>query len=139
MEKSEVEAILEKALRQLESEHPKLFQLGVHERTLVSHLVCYLRDQFPRHSVDMEYNRQGPQNETKRREPEGDKIFPDLIVHCRGNNKSNLLAVECKKSGFRGSDKKKDIEKLKGMRRERCYTYAAFVVLKGGGSKVCWV
>ena len=139
MERSEIEAILKKALRQLENEQPKLFQLRVHERTLVSHLVCYLSGQFPEHSVDMEYNRQGSQGETKRRELTGEKILPDLIVHYRGNNKSNLLAVECKKSNCSRTDKEEDITKLKRLRQEKGYTHVAFVVLKSSGSKVCWV
>ena len=138
MKRSDVEAILKEALRQLEREHQELLQWKVHERTLVSHLVCYLRCRFPGYSVDMEYNREGGESNPKRR-PDGKTVFPDFVVHRRGDNERNLLAVECKKSPFRGSDKEKDITKLKGLRQERGYTHAAFVVLKSSGSKICWV
>ena len=138
MKRSDVEAILKEALRQLENDHQELLHWKVHERTLVSHLVCYLRGRFPGYSVDMEYNREGGECNPKRR-PDGKTIVPDFVVHRRGDDDRNLLAVECKKSPVRGGDNEKDITKLKGLRDKMRYTHAAFVVLKSSGSKIFWV
>ena len=137
MERSEVEAILKNALSKLERKHPELLQLKAHELTLVAHLFCYVRGRFRGYSVDMEYNRQGSEGDPKRLK--GRRVRPDLIVHVRGSEKGNLLVVECKKSNWSRTGKKADITRLKRFRQEKRYTHAAFVVLKSGGSKICWV
>ena len=125
------------ALSKIEKKHPELLQLKAHELTLVAHLFCYLRGRFRDYSVDMEYNRQGSEGVPKKLK--GRRVRPDLIVHVRGNDKGNLLVVECKKSNWNRTDKKENIARLKKFRQEKGYTHAAFVVLKSDGSKICWV
>jgi hypothetical protein len=65
-----------------------------------------LQAEFPKLRVDCEYNRHG--NEIKRlRVPRDDidwddteakTVFPDIVVHERGNDENNLLVIEVKKS-----------------------------------------
>ena len=64
-----------------------------------------MSSRFPQYNVDIEYNRMGPGLEPKDIEmPDGNgalttsRVFPDLIVHERGNNLRNLLVIEVKKS-----------------------------------------
>jgi len=57
---------------------------------------------FPEYDVDVEYNRHGLDAKAVTLPPGcrggGKKlIFPDLIVHRRGHNANNLLAVQIKK------------------------------------------
>ena len=62
-------------------------------------MACYLKNRFPSHSVDVEYDRVRAGGDRKRLGPrcvELDLFIPDLIVHKRGDNERNLLAVECK-------------------------------------------
>jgi len=69
-------------------------------------LAEYLQKKFPKFHVDCEYNRHG--DEIKKIEVPRDGInwddieqrtvFPDIVVHKRGNDKSNLIVIEVKKS-----------------------------------------
>lgn len=144
-ERPDVELILQQALRRLEKKHQQLLRWDVHERTLVSHLVCLLNGQFSRGlSVDMEYNRE--HGCAVKRNSSGATVYPDLIVHERGNDDNNLLVIECKKSNARKGEKTKAVEKLAEHQRKRKYKYAAFIVLEIGkerthckGWEICWM
>jgi len=72
--------------------------------------------------VDGEYNRQGRDGCPKLRN--GKPIYPDVIVHTRGDNKCNLCVIEFKKANNEASLKaqgfKEDVEKLKFLTGEAC-------------------
>jgi hypothetical protein len=70
---------------------------------------------FYGYSVDMEYNRQGIEGDKKMliRENQRKNIFPDLILHSRGEA-DNILVCEFKVQG----DKNGDFNKLKAMTRQ---------------------
>ena len=145
MERSDIEAILTEALSQLEREHQELLRWKVHERTLVSHLVCYLRCRFPGYSVDMEYNLEDGGTTSKRR-LDGRRVFPDFIVHERGTNENNLLAVECKRSDAPSGEKDDDLQKLRELRLCKRYRHATLIVFEvgenrtsRGGYTICWI
>jgi len=72
--------------------------------------------------VDGEYNRQGRDGCPKLRC--GKPIYPDVIVHARGDNRRNLCVIEFKKANGKGSLEtqgfKTDVEKLKFLTGAAC-------------------
>ena len=153
MEESKVEERLVEALGYLEQEHGELLLWSTPERTLVALVACYLRDRFPSHSVDSEYNRWGGNGESKRYgsaegKREGGTFTPDLIVHGRGHDERNLLAAEfklVKLSSIREKEKDKDVGKLKDLIEHKKYCDSAFVAIEVGdnrkhlgGYEICW-
>ncbi len=108
----------------------------VNERSISHKLAEYLQLLFPDYNVDCEYNRMeiGEDDEhfmTKRLnlgpEPinsddtEAKTVFPDIIVHKRGNNDDNLLVIEIKKAD---RDTMIDEKKLKAFTNKCQLKYA---------------
>jgi hypothetical protein len=89
----------------------ELLRYGVKEEAISHRLGCYLRDIFEGENkpcvVDCEYNKFG---EGKGKVVEGKNIRPDIIIHQRGNQNYNLMAIEVKK---RLTPKQWDETKLK--------------------------
>lgn len=105
--KSQLEAALDRTIR-LDS---VLISRGVGERAISHRVATYLEASFPDLSVDCEYNRRGDdpksvvsavlrelsnqaRNLTSTREEV--RTTPDIIVHRRGVDSDNILAVEVK-------------------------------------------
>jgi len=111
---------LASALKQLFEDDQELLSRDVNERTLSFRLAHYLTPLYPDHDVDCEYNRHGDAikrlpapdpaltNDTK-----GKTIFPDILVHERGNDENNHILIEIKKSD--NTDTARDIEKLRSL------------------------
>lgn len=95
---------------------------GAHERSVAHKLAEYLQEQFPQWHVDCEYNR----HELRIKKQNGDKVYPDIIVHHRGI-KDNLLVVELKTSGKKNSE---DLTKLEGFTQIGKYEYRLGVFLR---------
>jgi len=57
-------------------------------------------------------------------------VYPDVIVHNRGEHYENLLVIEAKKSGGSGEY---DREKLTAYRDELKYDFGVFVTFSVGG------
>ena len=77
--------------------------------------------------VDGEYNRQGRDGCPKLRC--GKPIYPDVIVHTRGDNRRNLCVIEFKKANntetLMAQGFKNDVEKLEFLTGEECkFRYA---------------
>jgi hypothetical protein len=112
MERPEVEQLLRDGLRRLLSEDYELFEGRAHERTITTRLAAYLEanPQIPAGlSVDHEYNRmefvyvkmlEDWVGDEIKRDSEGRIVdsarVPDILIHGRGDNDSNLLAIEVK-------------------------------------------
>lgn len=105
------------AIEKLIKEDKCLLEIDINERTLSGRLAFYLQKIFKDYKVDCEYNRK--ENDIKRLPPEesartgdtkGKTIFPDIIIHERGNQKKNLCLIEIKKEG--NNDTARDIQKL---------------------------
>jgi hypothetical protein len=109
-----------------------LIRHDVSERSITHKLAIYIAEQFPDYDVDCEYNSNVQNDSGKKyiylirekaieldllKERDGDDefvsriVYPDIIVHKRGLNDSNLLIVEVKKSSSRLSSEY-DHEKL---------------------------
>jgi hypothetical protein len=91
---------LKKAFKKLYKDDWELFDVNIYERTLVARFADYLQknldadENFPGgYKVDVEYNR----NRTNPKEVNGNKRYPDLIVHKRCSD-DNILIVEFKKN-----------------------------------------
>lgn len=86
----------------------------VNERSIVFRFAHYLQSElektnkYKRYNLDCEYNRNmdGPKF-IHEGEP---GVYPDLIIHRRGNNNNNLLIIEFKT--YWNSDTQHDIEKI---------------------------
>ena len=62
---------------------------------------------------------------------EGRTVLPDVIVHRRGDDKSNLLIIEMKKSGNQ-SGLEWDVRRIQAFRAELGYKLGALVVCEMG-------
>jgi hypothetical protein len=87
-----------------------LLPVDIYEPTINHRIAVYLEDLFPGFDVDCEYNKTllG-----KKKDMNGKKIRPDIIIHTRMTNAANSVMVEVKKSGRNSKLSKSDIEKLK--------------------------
>lgn len=106
MKPEEVKERLLGALRMLEERDSYLFENNLSERCIAARLAMYLQHAIPEFSVDVEYNRKGYKPKTLELPDECGKktkdgevlVFPDIIVHRRGSDGPNILAIELKKT-----------------------------------------
>lgn len=84
------------------------FRVGIHLQEL---LKTPKFSAFSALNLDCEYNKYGDDPKATLRFPDG--IRPDLLIHSRGNQDSNKLAVEFK--GWWNTNHRKDIQKLKDL------------------------
>jgi hypothetical protein len=97
---------IESALNELRARDYFLLEADTNERSITHKLAEYLQQEFPQMDVDCEYNRHGretkiiqvPRDNVNWDDTEARTVFPDIIIHKRGIDESNLLVVEVKKS-----------------------------------------
>jgi len=136
MDKTEMEAILHKALRALYDENSEIINFDIGERTLCSQLACILQRYFRQHSVHVEYNRHGVDpKDIELPDSNGElttrHVYPDVIVHQPGHDDENLLVIEAKKTSNTESDRY-DLIKLEKIRDQLGYRFAVFIRLSVG-------
>ena len=144
------------ALRRVYAEDGKLLlrDIGVCERSLMHRFTHYFinRIESSRCKIyeglhaDGEYNR----HRMNSKRLAGNLIFPDVIVHKRGDDSANLCVIEFKKSltteGERRDecDFERDIEKLRGMTvAQECggeygYKWGLHVIFCSDGVEMKW-
>ncbi len=83
--------------------------VDIYEPTISHRIAVYLEKSFYKHHVDCEYNKNG---RDPKRDPNGNKIRPDIIVHIRRSSE-NLIVFEVKKVGHTNKLAKADIDKLR--------------------------
>lgn len=137
MNREEVVSRFLDAVEVFASENHELFKRGVGERTLVGSLRRYVAQRFQDWNVDTEYNRHIEEPKYLPRyeqlleenglqhpdEPQPRSI--DLIVHERGTDSRNLLAVEVKRSE-NSRNRQYDHLKLQALREELGYKFTLF-------------
>ncbi|MFQ5852201.1 MAG: hypothetical protein ACE5JU_16660 [Candidatus Binatia bacterium] len=129
------------ALSRLLKEDTYLLEADVNERSISHRLALYLEEEFPDWDVDCEYNRDRHEPKRLHLDPEpvrsddtqGTTVYPDIIVHARGEPR-NLLAIEIKKSN--GGSGEKDFRKLLGLRYELGYHCGLFLRFNTGADGV---
>jgi hypothetical protein len=96
----EINSIVTTAYEKVCTKDTDLLFIGANERSLTHRMAVYLEPSFPEWNVDCEYNR--ADRLPKRlhylggtHSKDGDRIFPDIIVHKRQGDK-NLLVIEAK-------------------------------------------
>lgn len=126
------------ALDELIAADHHLLQVDSSERSFTHQLAVHLSRHFPHYHVDCEYNRDG--FEVKKLQLaeravmvdddalDAVTVFPDVIVHVRGTQESNLLVIEAKKASS-AADHDYDICKLNAFKMQLGYTYAVHVVI----------
>lgn len=138
METNEIKARFQEALAAFMADQSQLLELDVNERAVgavLAHL--YVREAFPEHNVDAEYNRIGLDGLPKRLSlplecgrPNG-RVYPDIIVHLRGHNDENLLVAELKMASNL-QPRHCDHIKLQAYVDQLGYRVGAFVELPSG-------
>lgn len=117
-----------------------LLEHDVNERSISHKLADYLQQLFPDYNVDCEYNRIGKDkldyewvvkkldlniSDLKSDDDKAVTVFPDIVVHSRGE-KANLLVIEMKKEDL---DYTQDIRKLKAFtsKEQLGYSIGCFI------------
>lgn len=122
---------IERAYKMLIEKDVYLLKVDANERSITHRLAIHLESVFPEYDVDCEYNRDGFSSKRLRVHKEsidsddtnGTTVYPDIIIHHRGE-KCNFIVIEAKKlSNTDDSDK----EKLDIYKSELLYKYAYFV------------
>ena len=120
MNKDDIKTLIEISLRELVKNDLGLIHRKVKEECINHRLACYIEKflknkfQIP-YDVDLEYNKNynNPKKIIIDENNNVKAIRPDIIVHERETNDSNLIAFEIKK-GYTG---RRDLEKIKGLFR----------------------
>lgn len=138
MDKELVKRKVKRAIDKLIENDEFLLQNDVYERSITHKLAEYLQQEFIYWTVDCEYNRNmdgEDVNDRKKRlkvlkqikhnndkykdtDIEGTTIYPDIIIHQRGYNNTNLLVIEVKKSNSNIATKDYDIHKLEELTKK---------------------
>jgi hypothetical protein len=127
-----------------------ILENSLNERTISFKLAEYLNREFTDYDVDCEYNRMVSGNidlqyiqktlnleidEISSDDTNGTTVYPDIIVHKRGNNDNNLLVIEVKKKEFADRTRKStpetyrefDFRKLEAYTQELYYQYGLYI------------
>lgn len=134
---------LQKALERLLQEDGSLFECPIEEtpcydprklheicinHKLANHIEREILPLFGNEKifVDIEFNREGINFKNIKIDGKTELVRPDIIVHNRrsGNEKRNILVVECKKKGISEEDVDWDKKKLKAMMEDDRYLYS---------------
>lgn len=114
-----------------------LSRVDIYEPTISHRIAVYLEDFFPGFDIDCEYNKTliGYKKDVN-----GKKIRPDIIIHKRMKNEFNCVIVEVKKNGKNSKLAKSDIEKLKRcMKGTLNYDLGVFIGILKQKIDICWI
>ncbi len=104
------------------------------ERTIMTRLAMYLArlmleyPQFEDYSVDCEYNRNIYDKKNLPSFENG--VYPDIIIHKRGNNDNNLAVIEIKTYWNKGQENDRNkIEEFTDLNGQYRYKYGILVMI----------
>ena len=128
-----------------------LLKNNLNERSITHKLAEYIQKYFSDYNVDCEYNRM-PNKRNNNGEAEakfipkelhlnvsqtcsdddkGTTVYPDIIIHKRGNNDSNLIVIEVKKEANADKKSKKfDFRKLEAFTKNDGLEYKYGIYLE---------
>lgn len=129
-----IEKRLKSAYEKFRMNDASLLELGAGERTIASRIAHYMIPLFPRHDVDIEYNRHGKASKEINwpgscREGNKPRVMPDIVIHHRGRDEANLLVVEIKKADAAALEVNCDREKLAALRLQYGYAYSLLLIV----------
>ena len=128
---SDIERRMNRALSYVKDFDQFLLEHAAHEQSIAHRLAVYLEREFPGYHVDCEYNRQGGTDDPKKAcvtNGELSIVKPDIIVHRRGPEGPNVLAIEVKPQDCVEADYEHDCEKIKRYVIDHDYEWAILVV-----------
>ena len=136
-----LEGIMKKSLDKLYANDKYLIIRRVSERDIVHRFAHYFENymqdtDIESYNVDCEYNRNGYEI----KQVNGKYVYPDFIVHKRGNNENNLLIIEFKT--WWNSDNGADINKILWMMNPQLmfqYKYGCSITINQDNSEIFWV
>lgn len=136
-----LEDIIKKSLDKLYANDKYLIIRRVSERDIVHRFAHYFENymqdtDIESYNVDCEYNRNGYEI----KQVNGKYVYPDFIVHKRGNNENNLLIIEFKT--WWNSDNGADINKILWMMNPQLmfqYKYGCSITINQDNSEIFWV
>ena len=156
MKLQKIQYILQEAIKELKQKDIFLLKNDISERAISYKLAVYLNDKFDGYSVDCEYNGYAKADNNKKyimilrdkaeslsilRMSDGNDevvkryVYPDIIVHKRGES-DNLLIIEVKKSTSRVGNNfdKEKVQRYTSPEYENDlnYTFGAFVFFQTG-------
>jgi hypothetical protein len=133
----EIQSRIQIALADLIADDLYLLRSGLGERCIAHRLAVHLEAAFDEYDVDCEYNRNGAQlkklplsEECRELLRRTNRVVPDIVVHKRGGQGPNLLAVEVKIDGQPGEDC--DLAKLQGYVAVLGYSYGFYICFRHG-------
>jgi hypothetical protein len=126
--------LLHTALDILYTSEPELMAERAHEQAISARLMYHLQHLYPNWDVDVEYNRQGENRDTKQ-DAEGHNRKPDIIIHKRGPTGPNLviMLVKCE---WNPEDRGKDWSVLQSLKQKHKYRDAFLVEIKKDDAEV---
>src|SRR5438876_8740359 len=131
MDRNELEGRLAKAIALLYRRDHLLLEYETGERAVAAKLACHLAALFPDQDVDVEYNRHGldPKDLDLPSGCRGGgrrRVFPDIVVHRRRTDKTNLLVIEIKKETNR-EPRERDRAKIAAMKTQLGYRWGVLI------------
>lgn len=94
---ADIKALILDACSELYESNDRLIAEGASETNLTGRLTEMLRTRFDGWDVDFEYQREGSIDDRDiKTDLAGEKLKPDIVVHERGPDGTNLVAIEVK-------------------------------------------
>lgn len=121
----------------IDKDKEELLKVDIYESTISHRIAVYLEGLFPDYDIDCEYNKNllGDKKNVN-----GKKIRPDILIHKRLNNDANCVVIEIKKNGIKSKLAQADIKKLKDcMIGTLNYNLGVFVGVVKRKIQVCWI
>jgi len=135
--REDLESRIDAALRALISQDRYLLENSLGERCIAHRFAFHLAKEFTGWDVDCEYNRNGHRfkeltlsDECRELLRTSCRVVPDIVVHKRGENGPNPLAIEIKRKGQPGEEC--DRAKLLGYMSIIGYSYGLYVCFATG-------
>jgi hypothetical protein len=136
MNRNSLRERLRVAWQALKAYDEELLAFDAAERAIAGKFAAYLGPLFPTYHVDVEYNREGHEQESKHLPLPTDcsrsgRLCPDIIIHERGNDHRNLAVIEVKIS-TNPESRECDRIKVAAMMREKHYKYGLLIDVPAG-------
>lgn len=146
MTEEQVKSAMSSAIKELKQEPRPLDFERVHERSTAQRLAVHMVPLFAGWDVDCEYDRDGRKKKSLRGivkcDPhrETNTIFPDILVHHRGENGGvhNLLVIELKKDNPEDPSDHMKLKLLTKPRSHYAYQYGLYINIDGGKFDLRW-
>ena len=137
MNDTEVKESIETAIKKLKEEKPRLNFGDIHERATAHRLAVHMEKLFLGWNIDCEYNRDKDIVKKLKDTGNTDRIFPDIIVHKRGEP-INLLIIELKKNNAEDPCDHKKLTLFTSQNGKYKYQLGLYVNINGGEFECTW-